>query len=323
MFFSKKKVDLADLPLEQVRFSSEDLFTLMGGFDLGYVACNTNNLDGNAVMRDQAYKGAWRRNLVNRYHAAGWVDAEGNPNEELGRWVRLISSPGVVIMNDKYEHGTVEVVFNGSEACAVVKAPGFRGGYFLRPFPADRSLWEAEFDKVFPRKDYPLEQARLDLHAAIAPCADEPKSLPRMLGEKDMGAIHAYAQRHGVPEEALTDLLGGLGSYYRLYIDDTRGATFDASNGFVNPLGCKGPGKVQRAWVYPKVGCALSGCNAWHHGVRQDWSSHVDEPEMKEQTLFYALDFSRRGSLWELCTRLSEYPFQDVVDLEPTSTLLD
>ena len=108
--------DLTGLPLEEVPFSPEDLFTLMGGFDLGYVACSTRNLNGKAIMRKQAYKDEWRRDLVKRYHAAGWVDAEGNPNEELGRWVRLISSPGVVIMNDKFGRGTAEVIFNDDAA---------------------------------------------------------------------------------------------------------------------------------------------------------------------------------------------------------------
>ncbi|MEE1274497.1 MAG: hypothetical protein UHI81_08355 [Olegusella sp.] len=314
--------DLTGLPLEEVPFSPEDLFTLMGGFDLGYVACSTRNLNGKAIMRKQAYKDEWRRDLVKRYHAAGWVDAEGNPNEELGRWVRLISSPGVVIMNDKFGRGTAEVIFNDDAACAVVRAPGHGESYLIKPFPADKSRWGDEFNKVFPAADYPLAQATLDLHTAIAPCADEPRSLPLILGDRDYAAIHTYAQRHGVPEDVLLDLADRRGGYYRLYIDDTRGATFDTSNGFTNPLGCTGPGKVQRAWVFPKVGGAISGCNAWHPGVREDWSSHVDEQEMKDQTLFYALDFSSRGSLWEICTRLGEYPFRDVVDLSPTSTLL-
>lgn len=41
MFFKRKNVveSLDELPLEQVRFSSEDLFCLMGGMDACVMAC--------------------------------------------------------------------------------------------------------------------------------------------------------------------------------------------------------------------------------------------------------------------------------------------
>ena len=324
MLFGRKKVDLAELPLEQVRFSAQDLFTLMGGFDLGMVACNTHNLDGDAVMRRQAHKGPWRRDLVNRYQASGWVDAEGNPNEELGRMVRLISSPGVVVMNDKYEEGTAEVVTDGEAACGVVKAQGFRGGYFLKPFPADKSLWEARFQEIFPPDQYPLAKANWDLHAAVAPREDEAKELPELLGDRDIDGLRAYAGRHGVPEGALMDLVNGLGGLYRLYVDDTRGSTFGTGQGMSNPLDCRGRGAIKRMWVVPRAGCTLNGCDAWHPGVPEDWASHVEEDEYKRLMLFYGLDFSSRGSLWELCMRpFDVYPERDIVDLEGGPSLLD
>ncbi len=322
MFFGKKKVDLAELPLEQVRFSAEDLFTLMGGFDAGLVACNTKNLDGNAIMRRQAHKGPWRRDLVNRYQASGWVDAEGNPNEELGRAVRCLSSEGVVLMNGKYGEASAGVVYDGEWACGVVKAPGHNGGFFLRPFPEDRSQWERRFREVFPEKDYPFTRASVDLHAAIAPRDDEAKSLPIILGEHDTAAIHAYAERHGVPEELLVQLSGQMTRNYRMFLVDNRGCTFDTSQGFRNPLEPRGQSyRLMHMWMFPGMGCVLSGCYSPRPGYPDDWACHLID--YKKTSLFYAIDTSACGSLYDVCTRVSDYPVQDVVDFEPRPTLFD
>lgn len=45
MLFKRKRVDLAELPLEQVRFSSQDLFCLLGGLDTCGCACSPATLD--------------------------------------------------------------------------------------------------------------------------------------------------------------------------------------------------------------------------------------------------------------------------------------
>lgn len=135
MLFGKRRDDLEVLPLEEVRFSTQDLLTLMGGFDAGMVACNTHNIDEDKVLKEHAHRDVWKRDLVRHHHSSGWVDAEGSPKEELERAVHCPPSEDVLVMDGNYEKGTAEAVFSGGRACGLVKAKGLRGGYFLRPFP--------------------------------------------------------------------------------------------------------------------------------------------------------------------------------------------
>lgn len=138
MFFARKKASLAELPLEEVYFSSEDLFCLLGGNDTCMVACGPAMLRLDHVTRDRPDKDVWRRNLVNRYSPAGWVDDEGNPCPELARVIGALAQMGVAISYDKdYANRKLGVVIGERGAAGIVKAPGFGGGWYLRPFPED------------------------------------------------------------------------------------------------------------------------------------------------------------------------------------------
>lgn len=318
MFLSKKKMNSAELPLEKVRFSPKDLFTLMGGFDAGMVACNTHNIDEDKVLKEHAHRDAWRRNLVNRYHAAGWVDAEGNPNEELGRAVRCLASEGVLVMDGNYEKGTAEVVIADGHACGLVKGEGFRAGYFLKPFPDDTNLWEDKFREVFPAESHPLEKADRDLHVAVAAYDGGPVPLSDMLCNRDYEGLRAYAERHGIPGDVLGSVANGLPRSYYMAVIDTRGCKFDHIGDVGNPMGPRGVAfRAKRLRVLPELGMSMSGCNSGRPGFPDDWAKHVREEEYKRTSHFWAIDASSRGSLLELCSRLDDYPVQDVVDLAP------
>lgn len=58
MLFKRKRVDLAELPLEQVRFSSQDLFCLLGGLDTCGCACSPATLDLNRVEAERPQEGS-------------------------------------------------------------------------------------------------------------------------------------------------------------------------------------------------------------------------------------------------------------------------
>ena len=58
MLFKRKRVDLAELPLEQVRFSSQDLFCLLGGLDTCGCACSPATLDLDRVEAERPQEGS-------------------------------------------------------------------------------------------------------------------------------------------------------------------------------------------------------------------------------------------------------------------------
>ena len=154
MFFARKKTSLAELPLEEVRFSSENLFWLLGGNDACMVACGPMRLRLDIVERDRPDLGPWKRNLINRYSDAGWVDAEGNPCLELARAIDALGQMGVAISYEQnIRNRKAGVVLGERGAVGVVRASGVRGGWYLRPFPEDRSLWPARFREIFPAVD--------------------------------------------------------------------------------------------------------------------------------------------------------------------------
>lgn len=45
MLFRRSQIDLAELPLERLPLSREDLFVLLDGCDSGGIACNVGSMD--------------------------------------------------------------------------------------------------------------------------------------------------------------------------------------------------------------------------------------------------------------------------------------
>ena len=97
LFGRKKKVDLASLSLEELRFSTEDLFVLLNGFDGCAVVVNPLKLRLDLVEEKKPERGPWRRAVVDRLAPSGWVDEEANPNPELARALRALGQMGVGI----------------------------------------------------------------------------------------------------------------------------------------------------------------------------------------------------------------------------------
>ena len=132
----------------------EDVFVLMGdGMDQGCFAVQPRNLNLGYFKAEGS--AAWRERLVRRFAPRGLVDASGEPCDELAEALGPLDGHGVHIGDgdcpgpkDPVEHRTAVVCLSAdlSRATAVVRCGrGFR----LRPFPADRALWEAEFLDVF------------------------------------------------------------------------------------------------------------------------------------------------------------------------------
>lgn len=308
MFFVRKKTSLAELPLEEVRFSSEDLFCLLGGNDACMVACGPGNLRLDRVERDRPDLGPWRRNLVNRYAAAGWVDAEGNPCPELARVIGALGQVGLAI---SYGRGVFDckmgVVLGDEGAAGVVRAPGRDGGWYLRPFPEDRSMWPARFREVFPASEFPFGPAQREYHAMLV----EPRGedVVRGFRQGDEPYLRAYALRNGVDP----DLLAAMGDAIRedpgrpaFAVFDYRGCEPDLSMGWRYFGEAVGHVRVRGVTLLPELGAVFSDCHAWRPGMPENWLSDIDR--YRKESLFYSFDFYRSGDLLEALSHAPAHP---------------
>lgn len=304
MFFKKRKVDLTAMPLEKVRLSSEDLFTLMGGMDTCMVACNPKTIDFALVAAQNPQRDAWRRNVVNRYQGFGLVDAGGNPNEELGRALAALSAAGVAVFDGKVGDSTSGVVVSEQGACGIVKAPGFGGGFFLRPFPEDRVAWPAAFRQVFAEKDYPFSAAPSSLHMAFP--AQPGERFMDLCAHGETQAIRDLTARKGVPAEPFLDLSQKMLHPYRVQVMDFGGCQLDVGMGWSNPLKATGPIRIKRAVVFPDAGCVWGDCNSPLPGYPKDWFSNLRQ--YRVESAFYSMDFVASGDLLDGLSRTYPYP---------------
>ncbi len=150
MFPFFKRHDEGPLAVEDAVFTSEDIFVLLGeSLDLGCFAAQPRNLNIGRFKAEGS--AAWRERLVRRFEPRGLVDASGEPVPELARALEPLHGHGAFVGDGRIPHRTNPVdgrtavlclIPDLSRATAVVRSGrGFR----LRPFPDDRSLWEAEF----------------------------------------------------------------------------------------------------------------------------------------------------------------------------------
>lgn len=75
------------------------------------------------------------------------------------------------------------------------EGPGF-GGWYLWPFPEDRSAWSAYFrESVMPERGYPFDPASREYHAAFVERPEE--DIVKAFQEGNEAYARAYARRKG------------------------------------------------------------------------------------------------------------------------------
>lgn len=143
-----------NLPLEQMRFDETDIFALLGGTDTGLLACPLYATPQVPEGGDLLAK--CKQRLAHRYEQSGYVDADGNPCEELAQIIYPLNKPGQLLADGDLDNGFLRTAPDGGDdrrwavvvyegcASAVVRAPGFRGGFYLRSL-GDRDQWEERF----------------------------------------------------------------------------------------------------------------------------------------------------------------------------------
>ena len=309
LFGRKKKVDLADLTLEELRFSTEDLFVLLNGFDGCAVVVNPLKLRLDLIEEKKPERGPWRRAVVDRLAPSGWVDEEGNPNPELECALRALGQMGVGIADKPASRErTMGVTLGAEGACGVVPAPG--NGWQLRPFPEDRSLWSAKFREIFVPRRYPFSPAERGGHVSFVDGGEEEGiAFAGALNSGDEAMLAAIAKRRGAdPEPAIrlsTYMRGGYKGF-KAYVQDMTEVEPSYEMGWRWPDGGRGKLRMRQLVAVSEAGALLSYCNAWHEGM----SLSLDDPdgEWKRKTAFTSIDFYPSGDLLGALLDIPDYP---------------
>ena len=309
LFGRKKKVDLASLTLEELRFSTEDLFVLLNGFDGCAVVVNPLKLRLDLVEEKKPERGPWRRAVVDRLAPSGWVDEEGNPNPELERVLKALGQMGVGISDSiAPQKRTMGVTLGAEGACGVVPAPG--GGWQLRPFPEDRSLWSAKFREIFVPRRYPFAAAERGGHVSFVDGGEEEGiALGRALNQGDEAMLAAIAKRKGVDPEPMVRLSTYMRGGYRgfkAYVDDTTEVEPSYEMGWRWPDGGRGKLRQRKVIAVSEAGALFSDCNAWHEGISLDLQD--PDGEWKRKTAFTSIDFYPSGDLLGALLDIPDYP---------------
>lgn len=136
--------------ISKTRFTSEDLFVLMGGLDGAWFVCKPN-LTGPTDPSLKRKMDKWRRKTVNRHRAAGLVDSSCTPCDELARIVEAMRDPITTVEDGQSvedpgapdERRTCVYIGRNGTAVEARMAEGFFEGFFIRKLEDERAVLDA------------------------------------------------------------------------------------------------------------------------------------------------------------------------------------
>ena len=314
MFSFFKKRDDGPLAVEDVVLSPEDVFVLLGeSLDLGYFAAQPRNLDLDRFVKEGS--SAWRERLVGRFAPRGLVDAAGEPCPELARALEPLCGNGVCVgdgdrpgRDNPVDRRSAVVCLTPdlSRATAVVRSGrGFR----LRPFPADRSLWESEFLDLygFSRFFAWAEQSQHYIGGGLrledATFSDALKAGP--------SEARRWCARRGVGDSSQLERVSEVGNSPRglrmaktFIALDLRDSGFPDGLGYGAPIPVAGSFHSKVSLVFPEVGL-VHFCGV---APREGYDWFADKPSI-ERCRYGGFDFLGPGQgLMENLLTFYDYP---------------
>ena len=261
-FLTRRHAAPAETPLSEVRFTREDLFVLLGGFDTGMFANGSYSTDLRAIERHGA--DPWRRDMAERLSPTGLVDAEGAPSDELAAALYPLNKPGVSINDgpmpqrdgERDSRTTSVVVFDGAVS-AIRRAGGRRAGFCIVPLPAEDCL-----DSAFRglTSTAPLRQASRAQRLYF----DSSPEIGRKITSGDVAWARARCVGQGEDPEQLCRFVERLAadssllsSARRFISSDYRGCEFERSLGFSIPQANSANFRKKNSLVFTAEGAAL------------------------------------------------------------------
>ncbi len=300
-FLKSRHAAPAEAPLAEARFSSEDLFVLLGGGDSGQFAVDEYAVDFDRWAREGA--AAWRRAMAARLAPTGLVDASGEPCDELAEALWPLNKPGVTVedgsprLSARERDGrAVSAVFYQGRATALRRAPGRRGGFTVHPL-GDPDGWDARFRELVwlpPLSPAPIPDrivSGIEMGAGDA------------IIHNDAAWLDAFCARHGSDGRALRDFAARLagdrrlrGEVRSLVSADLRHCAFNDSLGFTIPTPTGDLYRTKCVYAYPSAGAFLTTANA------------IKTPGDEDLTQFAVIDFVAGGTLLDYMFDFYDYP---------------
>ena len=293
-FLRRRHAAPAEVPLTEARFSSEDLFVLLGGGDSGQFAVDEYAVDFDRWAREGA---------AARLAPTGLVDASGEPCDELAEALWPLNKPGVTVedgsprMSARERDGrAVSAVFYRGRATALRRAPGRRGGFTVHPLGAPEG-WDERFRELVWLP--PLSPAPIPDRIV---CRPDP-GIGEAIVRNDAAWLDAFCARHGSDGRALRDFAARLagdrrlrGGQRRLVSADLRHCAFNDSLGFTIPTPTGDLYRTKCAYAYPSAGAFLTTANA------------IKTPGDEDLTQFAVIDFVAGGTLLDYMFDFYDYP---------------
>lgn len=300
-FLKRRHAAPAEAPLAEARFSSEDLFVLLGGGDSGQFAVDEYAVDFDRWAREGA--AAWRRAMAARLAPTGLVDASGEPCDELAEALWPLNKPGVTVedgsprLSARERDGrAVSAVFYQGRATALRRAPGRRGGFTVHPLGGPEG-WDARFrglSFISPVGPAPIPERIV--------CKTDP-AIGEAIVRNDAAWLDAFCARHGSDGRALRDFAARLagdrrlrGEHRRLVSVDLRASVFDESLGFTVPVPNGDLCRSKCVRCFPPVGAFITCAFA------------VKTPGDEEMAEFGVIDFVAGGTLLDYMFDFYDYP---------------
>lgn len=314
--FLKRKIDYADVPLEEIKFSGEDLFILMGGLDTGGVALPTDALPWEELEHGD-WGEAWRRQVVNRYASTGLVDEEGRPQGALADAVYPFAKMGMCITafaNPGSKDPCVEMSIYNGKASILKTAPG--GAGFTIASAGPEEAWASAFAEAFDvcqrfvpaerswHGDYLMEPGDKGMNALI------------LSGDRD--AARNMAARKGFDVAPLMRVIEQVETSrvvdaVKMEVFDMRGAeptiVTMPSGSFVVPVPENEAAvrvRMKTLTVYPECGWICTETIAPREGLPADWR---DNPEAYQYlSRFFSGDALAATDLFDVVTDVRDCP---------------
>lgn len=316
MFWNKKDAT-AKLPLEQVRFTDEDLFLLMGGMDIGSLVCSESFFVNRMVLeldKDETLA-SWKKKLIDRFEPLGLVDAQGTPSDELAQAVATLSKSGVVIVDglppkevENADRRRVAISIYDGQACAIRKAPGFKGGWNVMSLGPreqwhDRMLELFELDRVF--KFSPYEE-----HVVVA---DDPTlRYVDAFSSGNKEYVRLFATKHGIAPDGLLDIAEAFSGpkargliMLKYLVNDFTGCELKDLRGYSVAAPRSGSPRVKQVQLFPTKGFSFAVERAPYKGAAENY---WEIPEQTQESTFGCFDFIREGSLLERLCAVDTHP---------------
>ena len=315
MFFNIGGKLNSPLRLEDARFSAEDLFGILGGYDSCMLTAGTGFLSYDDEKLASSVQ-TWRKKTVSRMRGTGLFDDDGQEAEVLSHALLPILHPEIDISNASPGGAASAGLFVGQDGwTALKKDKGFLGGWAILPFDVNQDFSEV-CSSVFDTAK--VERSAFEDSGYIRD--SERDTLTDAVNSGDLEALKSIAWLRNVSADALQDLsdaygasLGKKPKAFELWTTHTEGCEFEPVGGVRTPFPSSGYRKTSQVTVIPAKGFYMKIASAPCEG--DPFTFEFDDELCRART-FCQVGFVREGNLFKEAFAIPEWYPKDALSID-------